>query len=234
LYSWHISRILNRSRLSIFLAVHDFTEEFCDSWWLYVLLRTSQRLSRFKSQSGTSQCTNIIEKIFEDIWISHVARICSSSGSWTYIVVFLAKACFIRRILIASNAIKTIDNEMIKLINRHYLIVWIALDATEIRLIKQAYNYKYSWQTSKGHIYPFFSLFMILPKNFATVGDYVLLCTFESRFKSQPDTESQCTNVPEKIFEDNHQVTWYVSVHGSRSLLSLEPILCQICLANYM
>ena len=32
------------------------------------------------------------------------------------------KACFIRRILVASNAIKTIDNEMINLIKLHYLL----------------------------------------------------------------------------------------------------------------
>jgi hypothetical protein len=32
------------------------------------------------------------------------------------------KACFICRILVASNAIKTIDNEMINLVNLHYLL----------------------------------------------------------------------------------------------------------------
>jgi hypothetical protein len=34
-----------------------------------------------------------------------------------------SKACFIRRILVASNAIKTIDSEMIKLIKLHYLLL---------------------------------------------------------------------------------------------------------------
>jgi hypothetical protein len=48
-------------------------------------------------------------------------------------------ACFIRRILVALNAIKTIDNEMINLTKlRSLSIVWIAFDATEIRRIKQA------------------------------------------------------------------------------------------------
>ena len=32
------------------------------------------------------------------------------------------QACFTRRILVASNAIKTIDNEMINLIKLHYLL----------------------------------------------------------------------------------------------------------------
>jgi hypothetical protein len=32
------------------------------------------------------------------------------------------KACFIRRILVASNASKTIDNEMINPIKLHYLL----------------------------------------------------------------------------------------------------------------
>jgi hypothetical protein len=32
------------------------------------------------------------------------------------------KACFIRRILVVSNAIQTIDNEMINLIKLHYLL----------------------------------------------------------------------------------------------------------------
>ena len=35
---------------------------------------------------------------------------------------FATKACFIRGILVASNAIKAIDNEMINLIKLHYLL----------------------------------------------------------------------------------------------------------------
>jgi hypothetical protein len=41
---------------------------------------------------------------------------------WKHLVLFLYKACFIRRIVVASNAIKTIDNEMINLIKLHYLL----------------------------------------------------------------------------------------------------------------
>jgi hypothetical protein len=40
----------------------------------------------------------------------------------------MRKACFIRRILVASNAIQTIDNEMINLIKLNYLL--FELDST--------------------------------------------------------------------------------------------------------
>ena len=46
-------------------------------------------------------------------------------------------AGFIRRILVAWNAIKTIDNEIINLIMIHYLLFEL-VDTTEIRPIKQA------------------------------------------------------------------------------------------------
>jgi hypothetical protein len=42
------------------------------------------------------------------------------------------KACFIRRISVMSNAIQTMDNEMINLINYASLsVIWIAFDATK-------------------------------------------------------------------------------------------------------
>jgi hypothetical protein len=46
----------------------------------------------------------------------------------------MAKDCFIRRISVASNAIQTIDNEVIISLS----IVLIAFDATKIRRIKRA------------------------------------------------------------------------------------------------
>jgi hypothetical protein len=40
-------------------------------------------------------------------------------------MLWLSYACFIRRILVASNAIKTINNEMINLIKLHYLFYYL-------------------------------------------------------------------------------------------------------------
>jgi hypothetical protein len=47
--------------------------------------------------------------------------------------LYLTKACFMRRILVASNAIKTIDNEMINLIKLHYLL--FELHSTRPKLV---------------------------------------------------------------------------------------------------
>jgi hypothetical protein len=75
-------------------------------------------------------------------------RMITTQYKWCITIYYLyctrhdaAKARFIRRILVASNAIKTIDNVMINVIKLHYLLFELhAFDATEIQRIKAVFQ----------------------------------------------------------------------------------------------
>jgi hypothetical protein len=67
----------------------------------------------FEQESG------YIKEVIDVLWSQTKIE---SEFAGPFLQTMPLKACFIRRILVAWNTIKTIDNEMINLIKLHYLL----------------------------------------------------------------------------------------------------------------